>query len=150
MPFAENNDVLEHLSTTTTDPALSGSVLPRAWKGKALGRKLLSEVAGILTPDTLLAWHRKLIGRKCDYSAWRNQFGQPRVMVELTELVLRLAKENPRRGARRTPQSFRRSKLLGFTRLFGQHGSFAEARGDSVRFLAEISAPVCLRPRLNT
>ncbi len=29
-----------------------------AVKGKALGRKLLAEVAGIVTPETLLAWHR--------------------------------------------------------------------------------------------
>ena len=31
-------------------------------KGKALGRKLLAEVAGIVTPETLLAWHGRLIG----------------------------------------------------------------------------------------
>ncbi len=69
-----------------------------AVKGRALGRKLLAEVAGIVTPDTLLAWHRKLVARKWDYSARRKQLGRPRVMVEITELVLRLAKENPRWG----------------------------------------------------
>ena len=67
-------------------------------KSKTLGRKLLSEVAGIVTPDTLLAWHRKLIARKWDYSARRKQLGRPRVMVEIPELVLRLAQENPRWG----------------------------------------------------
>ncbi len=69
-----------------------------AVKGKALGRKLLAEVAGIVTPDTLLAWHRKLIARKWDYSSRRERPGRPRVMLEITELVLRLAKENPRWG----------------------------------------------------
>jgi hypothetical protein len=38
-------------------------------KGKALGRKALKEIASIVTPDTILAWHRKLIARKWDYSA---------------------------------------------------------------------------------
>jgi len=32
-----------------------------AIKAKALGRKALAEVASIVTPETLLAWHRKLI-----------------------------------------------------------------------------------------
>ena len=34
-----------------------------AAKAKRLGRKLLSEVATIVTPETLLAWHRKLIAQ---------------------------------------------------------------------------------------
>lgn len=32
-----------------------------ATKAKSLGRKMLAEVATIVTPETLLAWHRKLI-----------------------------------------------------------------------------------------
>ena len=54
-----------------------------AVKGKALGRKLLAEVAGIVTPETLLAWHRRLIARKWDYSERRKQPGRPRVMAAL-------------------------------------------------------------------
>src|SRR5262252_6596381 len=37
-----------------------------AAKAKQLGRKLLNEVATIVTPETLLAWHRKLIAKKYD------------------------------------------------------------------------------------
>ncbi len=84
-----------------------------AVKGKALGRKLLAEVAGIVTPETLLAWHRRLIARKWDYSARRKQLGRPRVMAEISELVVEMAKSNPRwgytriRGATRSsPWSF--------------------------------------------
>ena len=40
-----------------------------AVQGKALGRKVLGKFASIVTPDTILAWHRKLIARKWDYSA---------------------------------------------------------------------------------
>src|SRR5260370_37981936 len=35
-----------------------------AAKAKGLGRKLLAEVATIVTPETLLAWHRKLVRSK--------------------------------------------------------------------------------------
>jgi hypothetical protein len=37
-----------------------------AAKAKGLGRKLLAEIATIVTPETLLAWHRKLIAQKYD------------------------------------------------------------------------------------
>src|SRR6187551_2296960 len=40
-----------------------------ATKAKGLGRKLLAEFATIVTPETLLAWHRKLIAQKYDGSA---------------------------------------------------------------------------------
>ena len=69
-----------------------------AVKGKALGRKLLAEVAGIVTPETLLAWHRRLIARKWDYSARRKQLGRPRVMAEISELVVGMATSNPKWG----------------------------------------------------
>jgi hypothetical protein len=39
-----------------------------AVKGLMLGRKLLAQVATIVTPETILAWHRKLVGKAmtCD------------------------------------------------------------------------------------
>jgi transposase InsO family protein len=67
-------------------------------KGKAIGYKVLSEVATIVTPDTILAWHRKLIAMKWDDSSRRMTVGRPRVMKEITELVVRMARENPRWG----------------------------------------------------
>src|SRR5438094_8750752 len=42
-----------------------------AVKAKELGRRLLAEVATIVTPETLLAWHRKLIAHKYDGTAQR-------------------------------------------------------------------------------
>jgi hypothetical protein len=35
-----------------------------AAKGKPLGRTLLRQIATMVTPDTILAWHRKLIAAK--------------------------------------------------------------------------------------
>ena len=37
-----------------------------AVKGKALGRKKLTELTTIVTPDTILRWHRKLVAQKSD------------------------------------------------------------------------------------
>ena len=34
--------------------------------GKKLGKQALEEVANIVKPDTILAWHRKLIAQKFD------------------------------------------------------------------------------------
>ena len=68
-----------------------------AIKGRAIGRRLLNEYATIVTPDTILAWYRRLVARKYDGSAKRCP-GRPRTSAELVELVLRLAIENPRWG----------------------------------------------------
>jgi hypothetical protein len=64
-----------------------------AAKAKELGSKLLREVATIVTPETLLAWHRRLIAQKYDGSGKRG-CGRPRKSGEIEDLVVRLAKEN--------------------------------------------------------
>ncbi len=71
-----------------------------AAKAKGLGRTILAEVATIVTPETLLAWHRKLIAQKYDGSGKRRP-GRPRTASELEALVVRLARENRDWGYRR-------------------------------------------------
>ena len=53
-----------------------------AAKAKKLGRKVLAEVATIVTPEILLAWHRKLIAMKYDGSAHRMP-GRPPTRAEI-------------------------------------------------------------------
>jgi putative transposase len=72
-----------------------------AAKAKRLGRKLLKQVATIVTPETLLAWHRKLIAMKYDVSSNRTPGGRPRTIHEITALVIRMAEENRGWGYRR-------------------------------------------------
>ena len=47
------------------------------------------------SPGTLLAWHRRLIAKKWDYSARRSRTGRPATATALKKLVLRLTTENP-------------------------------------------------------
>jgi hypothetical protein len=58
-----------------------------AAKAKGLGRKFLVEFATIVTPETLLAWHRKLIAKKYDGTAHRGP-GRPRTTREIETLVV--------------------------------------------------------------
>src|SRR5262249_35492279 len=51
--------------------------------GKQLGKQTLSEVATIVTPNTILAWHRMLVAKKFDGSQRRKAPGRPRIDEEL-------------------------------------------------------------------
>ena len=68
-----------------------------AIRGQKLGRRVLSRVAGIVTPDTILRWYRRLIAQKYDGSARRRR-GRPLTPQAIGELVVRMAIENPRWG----------------------------------------------------
>ena len=71
-----------------------------AVRAKGLGGKLLMEIATLVTPTTLLAWHRKLIAQKYDGSA-RRRPGRPVTRKDLSALVVRMAEENRDWGYRR-------------------------------------------------
>jgi putative transposase len=62
--------------------------------GQKLGKKALAEVATIVKPDTILAWHRKLVAQKFDGSKQRKAPGRPRIAPELEALIVRMAQEN--------------------------------------------------------
>src|SRR2546426_12014451 len=68
-----------------------------ARKAKAVGRKALLELETIVSPDTLLRWHRRLVAQKWNF-AKRRGVGRPGIMRQLSELIVRMAQENPSWG----------------------------------------------------
>ena len=63
-----------------------------AAKGKRLGRKALNRVSTIVTPDTIMRWHRRLIALKWTFEAKR--VGRPGLMRTIAGLIVRMAQEN--------------------------------------------------------
>ena len=61
-----------------------------------LGRHALCEIATIVTPDTLLRWHRRLVARKWTYATPRSS--RRGVLAEIRRLAVRMAGENPTWG----------------------------------------------------
>ena len=68
-----------------------------AVKGKALGRRRLGDIAGIVTPGTILRWYRRLVATKYAGSKKRVP-GRPRTKPDIAALVVRMANENPTWG----------------------------------------------------
>ena len=63
-----------------------------AAKGKTLGRRLLARIATIVTPDTILRWHRQLIAAKWTHATKR--VGRPGIMKAIRKLIVRMATDN--------------------------------------------------------
>ena len=110
-----------------------------AARAKGLGRKLLAEVATIVTPETLLAWHRKLIAQKYDGSGKRGP-GRPRTAGEIEVLVVGMAEENRDWGYRRIQgalfnlgHELARSTIAEIPKRHGIDGARAEPEDDLER-----------------
>jgi len=82
--------------------------------GHRLGRRRLGEVATIVTPDTILRWHRQLIASRWTYAKRRG--GRPGVLAEIRRLVVRMAEENPTWGYTRRVEERRPSGQPGLDR----------------------------------
>src|ERR1700719_1792742 len=64
-----------------------------AVKGKVLGRRRLADIAGIVTPDTILRWYRRLVAKKYDGSETRRP-RRPSTTPNIAALVICLETEN--------------------------------------------------------
>ena len=94
-----------------------------AVRAKALGRKVLAKLDTLVTPDTLLRWHRELVAQKWNY-LHRRALGRPRIKNEIAALILRMAQENP---------------CWGYTRIIGalQNLGYKVGRGTIANVLQE-------------
>ena len=59
--------------------------------------KELGEIIRLFQPETVLHWHRELVRRKWTFTH-KGRGGRPRLSREVEDLIVRLAKENPRWG----------------------------------------------------
>ncbi len=83
--------------------------------GKKLGRQALEEVASIVTPDTILTWHRKFVAQKFDGSQQRKPPGRPPIAAELEALVVSPRTQKDHHMERVHPDAYGRP---------GRHGLF--------------------------
>ena len=77
------------------DRALLATLLGVIPKARRHGLRLL------VTPDTILRWHRDIVRRRWAARSMRGRTGRPATRRNIRALVLRLARENPGWGYRR-------------------------------------------------
>ena len=63
-----------------------------ARKAKAVGRKALLELDTIVSPDTLLRWHRRFVAQKWNFT-YRRGPGRPGIMRHISEMIVGIAQE---------------------------------------------------------
>src|SRR5450631_3894374 len=80
---------------TWADPALLAALLSVIPTARRQGLRLL------VTPDTILRWHRDIVRRRWSARSKRGRTGRPATRRNVKALVLRLARENPEWGYRR-------------------------------------------------
>ena len=83
---------------TWADRALLAALLSLIPKARRRGLQLL------VTPDTILRWHRDIVRRRWAARSVRGKTGRPATRRNTRALVLRLARENPGWGYRRIPR----------------------------------------------
>lgn len=81
--------------------AVSADPVPVAALLTSLTRVSLRRLRLLVSPDTVLRWHRDLMKRRHAQASWRRRPGRPRTVASVRQLVLRLAADNSSWGYRR-------------------------------------------------
>ncbi|MBT62100.1 MAG: hypothetical protein CML13_02700 [Puniceicoccaceae bacterium] len=123
---AENEILKEQLDKKGVKLRLSNAQRYKlAKRGKKLGRKGLMQYASIVTPDTILAWHRKLVALKYTAKRMLKTDRQKRMEV-IQELCVQFAEENMSWGYGRIQGALAN---LGYNVSMTTVGNILRARG---------------------
>lgn len=77
---------------------------------KKVSRKMLYDISGIFSPDTVLAWYRKLVAAKYDGSKSRSKYGRRTISDEVRQQIIDIARDHKHLGCR---------KLYGYLKYLG-------------------------------
>jgi len=83
-----------------------------AAKAKRLTRELLEQTTVLFTPETVLAWYRRLIAQKYDGSKNRRTPGRPRISQEIIDLVIRFKRGESALGLHPNPGFHRAPRVV--------------------------------------
>ena len=93
---AENQLLRERLRGTA-NPIHGRRAGSSSAQGQSRRAKAVLELDTIVSPDALLRWHRRFVAQKWNF-AKRRGVGRPGIMRHLSELIVRMAQDNPRWG----------------------------------------------------
>ncbi len=98
-----------------------------------LGKEKLREALLIVTPKTLVGWHRAIVRRHWRFLSRRKPGRPPEITPEMEQWVLRIARENPSMGYGKIAGEMRKLRFVRFgrssvARILKQHGLTPERR----------------------
>jgi hypothetical protein len=104
------------------------------WADRALHATLLAVIPNVrhyglrllVSPDTIVRWHRDIVRRRWDARSIRGKTGRPATRRNIKALVLRLARENTDWDTAVMPSA-------GLCRVAGLGSGFAQFKGDEGR-----------------
>jgi len=110
------------------------------WSDRALVAALAGLVprkrraAFLISPETILRWHRALVRRRWTYP--HRHARRPALPEETVELTLRLARENPRWGYLRIVGELKKLGVTRYNRLLDDHDTELRFDATEQRFEA--------------